>query len=67
MADGVVVIARAGQTPAPAVRATCDQLRDAGANVIGVALNGIDPAAAGRFSYQESLYYAGAMQRYYAD
>lgn len=42
LADGVVVVARAGRTPPEALSFAIEQLRSAEANVLGVVLNNID-------------------------
>jgi polysaccharide biosynthesis transport protein len=41
-ADGVIVVARAGRTPAEALTFAIEQLQAANANVLGVVLNDID-------------------------
>jgi tyrosine-protein kinase Etk/Wzc len=41
-ADGVVLVARAGRTPAEALAFTVEQLQGVNANVLGVVLNDID-------------------------
>jgi capsular exopolysaccharide synthesis family protein len=40
--DGVVLIARAGQTRKDALKETVEQMRSANANIIGVVLNDLD-------------------------
>jgi capsular exopolysaccharide synthesis family protein len=50
-ADCAVVVARWRKTPMRAVRATLQQLNDAGANIRGVALNAVDRRAPGYYSY----------------
>ena len=50
-ADCAVVVARWQKTPMRAVRAMLQQLNDAGANIRGVALNGVDRRAPGYYSY----------------
>lgn len=42
MSDGVVLVARAGRTPAPAIRYAAAQLEQTGARVLGVILNDVD-------------------------
>ncbi|MGD9967373.1 MAG: polysaccharide biosynthesis tyrosine autokinase [Hyphomonadaceae bacterium] len=50
-ADCVVVVSRWQKTPMRAVRAALQQLHDAGANIRGVALNGLDRSVPGYYSY----------------
>jgi exopolysaccharide transport family protein len=50
-ADCVVVVSRWQKTPMRAVRAALQQLNDAGANIRGVALNGVDRSVPGYYSY----------------
>ncbi|MGD9981241.1 MAG: polysaccharide biosynthesis tyrosine autokinase [Hyphomonadaceae bacterium] len=50
-ADCVVVVSRWQKTPMRAVRAALQQLHDAGANIRGVALNGLDRRVPGYYSY----------------
>ncbi|MEZ5996695.1 MAG: polysaccharide biosynthesis tyrosine autokinase [Hyphomonadaceae bacterium] len=50
-ADCAVVVARWQKTPMRAVRSTLQQLHDAGANIRGVALNGVDRRVPGYYSY----------------
>lgn len=50
-ADAVVVVSRWQKTPMRAVRAALQQLHDAGANIRGVALNGVDRRVPGYYSY----------------
>jgi capsular exopolysaccharide synthesis family protein len=51
MADCAVVVARWQKTPLRALRATLQQLSDAGVSIRGVALNGVDRTAPGYYSY----------------
>lgn len=64
LADAVVVVARSGKTPARALQAAISQLEIAGANVLGVALNGVD-IQKGRRSFYDGLYYSKAFSGYY--
>ncbi len=64
LADAVVVVARSGKTPARALQAAISQLEIAGANVLGVALNGVD-IRKGRRSFYDGLYYSKAFSGYY--
>jgi polysaccharide biosynthesis transport protein len=50
-ADCVVLVSRWQKTPMRAVRAALQQLHDAGANIRGVALNGVDRRVPGYYSY----------------
>lgn len=50
-ADAVVLVSRWQKTPMRAVRAALQQLHDAGANIRGVALNGVHRRAPGYYSY----------------
>jgi capsular exopolysaccharide synthesis family protein len=50
-ADCAVVVARWQKTPMRAVRQALQQLHDAGANIRGVALNGVDRRVPGYYSY----------------
>lgn len=50
-ADCAVVVTRWQKTPIRAVRTTLQQLHDAGANIRGVALNGVDRRVPGYYSY----------------
>lgn len=50
-ADCAVLVTRWQKTPVRAVRAALQQLHDAGANIRGVALNGVDRRVPGYYSY----------------
>jgi polysaccharide biosynthesis transport protein len=50
-ADCAVMVTRWQKTPLRAVRSALQQLHDAGANIRGVALNGVDRRAPGYYSY----------------
>jgi len=50
-ADCAVVVARWQKTPLRAVRTALQQLHDAGANIRGIALNGVDRRVPGYYSY----------------
>ena len=60
MADGVVVVARRGQTDALALQTALSELRAVRAPVLGVALNGVNVRAPGRSSYADPLYFSHA-------
>ncbi|MES1199998.1 MAG: AAA family ATPase [Pseudomonadota bacterium] len=64
-ADGVVVVARSGQTSTYALRTAVSELSVVGANIIGVALNGVNPKAAGHSSYGDPLYFSHAQRGVY--
>jgi capsular exopolysaccharide synthesis family protein len=64
--DTMIMVARAAKTPAKATRAAFTQLRDVGASVAGVALNGLDAVSA-RGGYYDSPYYSKAYEKYYAN
>lgn len=63
--DGVVLIARAGQTRKDALKDTIDQLRSANANILGVVLNDLDVSrSAYAYRYGRKSKYA-AYNEYY--
>jgi capsular exopolysaccharide synthesis family protein len=64
-ADTTIVVARSGKTPARVVRDTVRQLRESGATIAGVVLNGLDPRSAASSSY-DAPYVGKAYQKYYA-
>jgi capsular exopolysaccharide synthesis family protein len=64
-AEAVIVVSRWGKTPVKAVAAALAQLAPTGANVLGVALNCVNPKAPGRYSYSDPLYYSEARRSYY--
>jgi capsular exopolysaccharide synthesis family protein len=55
-ADGTVLIAGAGMMNRGLVKKAVDQLRQANANLIGVALNGVDVHREGYYSYYYKYY-----------
>jgi capsular exopolysaccharide synthesis family protein len=55
-ADGTVLIAGAGMMNRDLVKKAADQLRQANANLIGVALNGVDIQREGYYSYYYKYY-----------
>lgn len=65
LADGAIVVARAEKTPARAVRSAISQLEAAGCFVAGIALNDVQPKIAGRYSFDDSLYFKHAKRGYY--
>ncbi|MBL8551575.1 MAG: AAA family ATPase [Hyphomonadaceae bacterium] len=66
LADFVVVVAQWGKSATHAVRTTIEQTLQAGAPVLGVALNRVDTNAPGRSSYSDTLYYYQAQKHYYS-
>jgi capsular exopolysaccharide synthesis family protein len=64
-AEAVIVVSRWGATPVKAVEAALAQLAPTGANVLGVALNCVNPKAPGRYSYSDPLYYSESRRSYY--
>jgi polysaccharide biosynthesis transport protein len=58
VADGVLVVIRAGKTPREAARLTVQQLNSVGAKVIGFVLNDPDTVAAqyGEYTYSKEYY-----------
>jgi succinoglycan biosynthesis transport protein ExoP len=63
--DGVVLVARRGQTTQFSLRKAIRELNDVGANVIGVAFNAIDVRAPGNSSYSDPLYFSHAQKGMY--
>jgi capsular exopolysaccharide synthesis family protein len=60
VADGVVMVARRGRTEAAALQTAISELKAVRASVLGVALNGVDLRAPGRYSYGDPLYFSHA-------
>jgi polysaccharide biosynthesis transport protein len=58
LADGVLLVVRAGKTPRDAARRTMQQLQAVGANVVGFVLNDPDTIASryGEYTYSRSYY-----------
>lgn len=67
LADGTVIVARAGKTSAKAVDAVLDQLSAVGSGVIGIILNCVEVKSAGRSSFKEALYYMDSRKGYYQE
>jgi exopolysaccharide transport family protein len=65
LADGVLVIARWGKTPHDVVRNCLTILKDHGANVIGVVLDGVNTGPLGRLIYNDPRYYHATYRAYY--
>jgi capsular exopolysaccharide synthesis family protein len=59
MADGVVVVSDAAQTPLAAVIHVRHQLERVGCRILGGILNNLDARFAGRYSSYQGSYYAG--------
>jgi Mrp family chromosome partitioning ATPase len=55
LVDGVLLVARAGATPAETVQRACQELQ--GRNVVGVVLNAVDPEEAYGSYYSPSYGY----------
>jgi capsular exopolysaccharide synthesis family protein len=64
-ASQCVVVARWRRTPAKLVDKALKRLKEAGANVVGVALNQVDTAKAARYGAGESDYYIGRRGSYF--
>lgn len=65
-ADLTLVVVRSDKTPAGAVRTALKELKHAGADVAGVALNYVDPRRPGHGSYGDTLYYSYG-RKYYSN
>lgn len=65
MADAVLLVGRWRKTDQRALANAATQIAAAGGDVLGVALNAIDPKAPGRTSHADSLYYVDAKKAYY--
>ena len=63
--DGVVLVARPGETTRQALRTMLRQLRDVGARVVGAIVNGVDPRGRGGYGAGSSYYYYYRRDRYY--
>jgi exopolysaccharide transport family protein len=64
-ASQCVVISRWRRTPAKLVDKALKRLKEAGANVVGVALNQVDTVKAGRYGAGEADYYIGRRGSYF--
>jgi polysaccharide biosynthesis transport protein len=64
-ADVVALVARSDKTPAAAVRTALREVQNAGAEILGVALNYVDPRRPGRTGYGDTLYYQYGKKSYY--
>lgn len=65
IADSVLLVGRWRKTNARTLANAAAQIVAAGGDIIGVALNAIDPRAPGRTSHADSLYYVDAKKAYY--
>jgi capsular exopolysaccharide synthesis family protein len=59
LADGVILVIRAGDTPRQHVQNGLTQLKSVNARVLGAVLNGIDTGRDGYYDYQYYYYYYG--------
>lgn len=66
-ADAVIMLVRWAKTKREIARTAARQLRDAGANVVGVALSAVDTKRLAQYAYGGSRAYAKAARRYYKD
>ena len=51
LADGVILVVRAGQTAPESVMFACQRFAQDGTRVLGTILNGWDPKTSGRYGY----------------
>lgn len=58
LVDGVLLVAKPGQTKVPAFQQTVNQLRHVGANLIGVVLNDVELTDSRYGYYYDGYYYA---------
>lgn len=65
-ADAVIVVAQWGKTNPKAVASAVHQLSATTSNILGIALNRVDPKAPGKNSYYDSLYYNGSKKYYHS-
>lgn len=65
--DGIIVVARPGETTRQAVRAMLRQLGDVGANILGAIVNGLDPKGRGGYYAGSGYYYYRRDKAYTAD
>jgi succinoglycan biosynthesis transport protein ExoP len=66
LADGVILVVRAGQTAPETVRVACQRFVDDGTRVLGTILNGWDPKTDARYgygSYYKGMAYGGSTRR----
>ncbi|MFC7292886.1 GumC family protein [Hirschia litorea] len=65
-ADAVIIVAQWGKTNPKAVASAIHQLSSTTSNILGIALNKVDPKAPGKSSYYDSLYYKGSKKYYHS-
>jgi polysaccharide biosynthesis transport protein len=65
LADCTVLVTRANQTRARVVRSAINQIEAAGGEVVGLALNCVEPRFVGRYSFDDSLYFNESKSKYY--
>jgi capsular exopolysaccharide synthesis family protein len=65
--DRVLHVVRWSETPRQVVAQSVRQLKDVGANLAGIVLNGVDVRRHAEYSYSDSGYYYGRYRKYYAD
>ena len=58
LADGVIIVARAGRTNRSAVASVVEQLKRVRANVIGIVLNGVRADMSAQYYYYSPRYYS---------
>jgi polysaccharide biosynthesis transport protein len=58
LADGVIIVARAGRTNRIAVSSVVDQLKRVRANIIGIVLNGVRAEMGSQYYYYSPRYYS---------
>jgi non-specific protein-tyrosine kinase len=63
MVDGVLLVAKPGQTKLATFKQSVEQIRRVGGNILGVVLNGIEPRSA-RYGYYYRQYYTKAAYYY---
>jgi polysaccharide biosynthesis transport protein len=58
LADGVIIVARAGRTSRTSVASVAEQLKRVRANVIGIVLNGVRADMSSQYYYYSPRYYS---------
>ncbi|MGC2401962.1 MAG: polysaccharide biosynthesis tyrosine autokinase [Acidobacteriaceae bacterium] len=58
LADGVIIVARAGRTNRTAIASVAEQLKRVRANVIGIVLNGVRADMSSQYYYYSPRYYS---------
>ena len=59
LADGVIIVVRAGDTPREIIKNGLTQLHGVNARILGVVLNGVEMGREGYYYYQYYYYYYG--------